>query len=171
MEDLSAALASLRPRLRRFAYGLCGSLEDADDLVQNAYTRALTRLDQWQPGTSLDSWMFRIVQTTWFNEVKARGVRKRYLDTVDSPTSSPDRSEGILTYEAVRKFIATLPHDQRAALLLVAVEGLSYQDASTALGISAGTLTSRVARARAAIRNHMNADPADGQANTQETTP
>lgn len=156
MEDIASALSNLRPRLRRFAYGLCGSIDDADDLVQTAYDRALSRLDQWQPGTSLDSWMYRIVQTTWFNELKARRVRKRYLETVDTNNQTPDRNENLLTYAAVRRFIQTLPEDQQAALLLVAVEGLSYRDASQALGISSGTLTSRVARARAAVRNYLN---------------
>src|SRR5688572_22460351 len=68
-------LVTLLPRLRRFAYSLTGSLEDADDIVQSACERALGRLDQFVPGSRLDSWMYRIVQTTWIDRLRYSGRR------------------------------------------------------------------------------------------------
>ena len=76
--DIESGIAELVPRLRRFAYGLCGSLHDAEDIVQDACERALTRSSQWQQGTRLDSWMFRIVQTVHLNRIRHGAVRRRY---------------------------------------------------------------------------------------------
>ena len=73
-------LVELLPRLRRFAYGLAGHRDDADDLVQTACERALDRADQWEPGTRLDSWMFRIVQNLWFDRLRSRKVRGEQVD-------------------------------------------------------------------------------------------
>jgi RNA polymerase sigma factor (sigma-70 family) len=73
--QVRAELVSLLPRLRRFAYGLTGSLDAGDDLVQSACERALMRLDQFQPGTRLDSWMYRIVQNLWIDQRRAQQAR------------------------------------------------------------------------------------------------
>jgi RNA polymerase sigma-70 factor (ECF subfamily) len=72
---VQAELVALLPRLRRFARGLAGAPDQADDLVQAACERAIARIHQWTPGTRLDSWMFRIVQTIWLDEKRAQRVR------------------------------------------------------------------------------------------------
>ena len=72
---VQAELVALLPRLRRFARGLAGVPDQADDLVQAACERALTRIHQWTPGTRLDSWMFRIIQTIWLDQKRAQRVR------------------------------------------------------------------------------------------------
>ena len=81
MADLSSTvredIAALLPRLRRFGLTLARNREDADDLVQIAVERALTHSHQWQPGTRLDSWMFRIMQNAWIDESRARERRRR----------------------------------------------------------------------------------------------
>lgn len=156
-DDLRAAIVALRPRLRRFAYGLTGSPEEADDLVQSAYERALTRSEQWQAGTRLDSWMYRIVQTIWLNRIDAQKSRTRHLSLM-SAGMEPDYDgqvhvESRLTLDRVREFIWQMPEDQRAVLLLIAVEGLSYKEASDVLGVPVGTITSRLGRARIALRD------------------
>ena len=88
-EDIRTELVALLPRLRRFAYGLTGSLDEGDDVVQSACERALTRLDQFQPGTRLDSWMYRIVQTVWIDRRRAQqAARSQALCTRSSPSSS-----------------------------------------------------------------------------------
>src|SRR5258708_36663422 len=69
-------LLGMLPRLGRFARGLTGSTEDANDLVQAACQRALEREHQWMPGTRLDSWMFRIVRTLWVGELRGRKGRQ-----------------------------------------------------------------------------------------------
>ena len=76
-----AAMTALQPRLRRFAYGLTGSLDEADDLVQAAYERAISRIAQWQAGTRLDSWMYRIVQTIHINRQQAIAAVLEGTDT------------------------------------------------------------------------------------------
>ncbi len=154
---MRAALVALGPRLRRFAYGLTGSTEEADDLVQSAYERALTRSEQWQTGTRLDSWMYRIVQTIWLNRIDSQKSRKRHLSMI-SASMEPAydghvQIESRLTLERVREYVWQMPEDQRTVLLLIAVEGLSYKEASEVLGVPVGTITSRLGRARIALRD------------------
>lgn len=153
--DIRAAMVALQPRLRRFAFGLTGSADEADDLVQAAFERALTRLHQWQPGTRLDSWMYRIVHSIRINRLKAERVRGSHLEPIepDTQTGSDGRHdmEMSLTLESIRRFLLRLPEEQRSAVLLVTVEGLSYKEAAETLGVPIGTVTSRLARARMAI--------------------
>ena len=154
--ELRTALVALEPRLRRFAYGLTGSREESEDLVQSAYERALGRLGQWQAGTRLDSWMYRIVQTTWYNRLDSHAIRRRHA--VQSGHADPGyrgdlQIETHITLERVREQMLRLPEEQRAALLLIAVEGLSYKEASAVLDVPIGTVTSRLARARSSLRD------------------
>lgn len=143
------------PRLRRFAYGLTGSIDAGDDLVQSACERALSRAHLWEPGTRLDSWMFRIMQNLWVDDRRAGRRRELATDVtlLDAMTGGDAEAElqGRLDLAAVRRRIAALPEDQRAVLLLVSVEGLSYKDAASVLGIPIGTVMSRLARARLAL--------------------
>src|SRR5271154_5851848 len=75
IETIRNQMAALLPRLRRFALSLAGNRADADDLVQDTIERALRNLHQWQEGTRLDSWMFRIAQNLWIDQTRARRVR------------------------------------------------------------------------------------------------
>ena len=84
-EDVRAQLIALLPRLRRFALGLTGSRDDADDLVQAACERALNRLHQWEPDTRLDSWMFRIVKTIWIDQWRSQKARGEHVDLYLTP--------------------------------------------------------------------------------------
>ncbi|MGI9331622.1 MAG: RNA polymerase sigma factor [Gammaproteobacteria bacterium] len=153
--ELRDAIVALQPRLRRFAYGLCHSLDEADDVVQSAFERALSRLDQWRPGSRLDSWMFRIVHSVFLNQRAKVAVRARYASAVEpdsqSAPSSGNEAESSAMLDRVREHLLELPEAQRAALLLVAVEGLSYTEAAGVLNVPVGTVTSRIARARAAL--------------------
>jgi RNA polymerase sigma-70 factor (ECF subfamily) len=148
-------LIAVLPRLRRFARGLSGSVADADDLVQAACERALARQHQFQEGTRFDSWMFRIVQTIWIDQVRARDVRKEDGDIAEDRLGSDEparRVEARLALNEVRRALDHLPPDQRAALLLVTVEGLSYKEAAEALQVPVGTIMSRLSRARIALQ-------------------
>ena len=71
-DELRRGIAQLLPRLRRFGSALAGTLDDGDDIVQAAIERALAKSDQWQPGTRLDSWLFKIMQNFWRDEVRMR---------------------------------------------------------------------------------------------------
>jgi RNA polymerase sigma-70 factor (ECF subfamily) len=150
--DPRAQIVSLLPRLRRFAHGLTPDRHLADDLVQAACLKALERWHQWQPGTSLASWLFRIVQNTWIDEFRSRA--RQATDSDDDALLDLPGEDGRAVVErrselqAVRRGIAALPEEQRAVLLLVTVDGLSYQEAADALGVPMGTVMSRLARAR-----------------------
>lgn len=149
-------MVRLLPRLRRFAAGLTGSVADGDDLVQDTVERALKNLHQWEPGTRLDSWMFRIAKNR-FLDIR-RGQKRSGIVAAEIPEDAPAvRSDGArgaqahLLLRGAARALEDLPSEQREALLLVAVEGFSYRDAADILEIPIGTLTSRIARAREAL--------------------
>src|SRR5438105_5649085 len=154
----SDQLIAVLPRLRRFARGLTGSATEADDLVQAACERALAREHQFQEGTRFDSWMFRIVQTVWIDQLRAREVRKEDSDVPEERLGSdaPVRTiEARLALAEVRRAVQFLPPDQRTTLMLVTVEGLSYKEAADVVGVPVGTIMSRLARARIALQQHL----------------
>ena len=156
----SDQLIAVLPRLRRFARGLSGSVTDADDLVQAACERALARQHQFQEGTRFDSWMFRIVQTIWIDQVRSRDVRKEDGDVAEGRLGSDEpvrRVEARLALDEVRRALERLPPDQRAALLLVTVEGLSYKETAEIVQVPVGTIMSRLSRARIALQLQLEA--------------
>jgi RNA polymerase sigma-70 factor, ECF subfamily len=154
-ERFGDQLIAVLPRLRRFARGLTGSAVEADDLVQAACERALARRHQFQEGTRFDSWMFRIVQTIWIDQIRSRQVRKEDGDVAEERLGSDEpvrRVEARLALSETRRAVEGLPPDQRAVLLLVTVDGLSYKEAAEVVQVPVGTIMSRLARARAALQ-------------------
>lgn len=155
-EGTRREMLALLPRLRRFACGLTGSMDEGDDLMQATVERAIRHIDKWQPGTRLDSWMFQIARNLNLNNIRARKVRGVHL----APAALDDVAgedgvrvaESRLTIATVRHLVARLPEEQRAALMLVCVEGLSYREAAQVMDVPIGTVTSRLARARIALR-------------------
>jgi RNA polymerase sigma-70 factor, ECF subfamily len=159
----SDQLIAVLPRLRRFARGLTGSAAQSDDLVQAACERALTRAHQFQEGTRFDSWMFRIVQTIWIDQLRSREVRKEDGEVAEERLGSDEpvrRIEARLALAEVRRAIEHLPPDQRTTLMLVTVEGLSYKEAAEVAGVPVGTIMSRLARARIALQQQLEAGSA-----------
>lgn len=145
-------LVALLPRLRRFAFTLCGNRHDADDLVQTACEKALSRLDQFQEGTRLDSWMFRIVQTTFLDSVRqGLAADPEILERVSDEGRAARQANAALHLAKVRQAVSELPEDQRSVLALVAIEGFSYREAADVLDIPQGTVMSRLSRARARL--------------------
>ncbi|MGA3305442.1 MAG: RNA polymerase sigma factor [Stellaceae bacterium] len=147
-------LVAVLPRLRRFARGLTGSAVEADDLVQAACERALARTHQFQAGTRFDSWMFRIVQTVWIDQLRSRDTRKTESEDAALNVGSDEsvrRVEARMALREVQAAVDTLPTEQRVALLLVTVEGLSYKEAADVAEVPVGTIMSRLARARLAL--------------------
>jgi RNA polymerase sigma-70 factor (ECF subfamily) len=142
----------LLPRLRRFARSLSRNQHDADDLVQSAVERAWRHLEQLKPGANLASWMFGIMKNAWIDDRRARGRRGEVAlpeDSGDHPAVNP--SDLNTTLWSVSEAMDKLPEEQRLAVALVLVEGLSYKEASQLLEIPMGTLTSRLARGRTAL--------------------
>ena len=155
-QEIRGEIAALVPRLRRFAYAICGNREEGDDLVQTACVKALSRLEQYQPGTRLDSWMFRIIQTTFIDATRRRKRRgeqsdPEVLERISDGGRGADQNEHRLLLARVREAIAALPEEQRAVIALVAIEGYSYKEAAAALEAPVGTIMSRLNRARARL--------------------
>lgn len=153
-ESFHDQLVATLPRLRRFARGLAGSVTQADDLVQSACERALARQHQFLEGTRFDSWMFRIVQTIWIDHLRSRDVRKEDGEIEDDRIGSDEpvrRAEARMALEEVRRATTRLPAEQREALMLVTVDGLSYKEAAEIAQVPVGTIMSRLARARVAL--------------------
>src|SRR3954470_14941268 len=150
---LHGEIAALLPRLRRFARSIVYNRDDADDLVQVAVERALNRSAQWEPGTRLDSWMFRIMKNAWVDEVRAR-IRR---DNIFAPEEAGEHvgdgfAEAHQQRLAIQKAISLLSEDHRMVIGLVLVDGMAYQEAADVLDLPLGTLMSRLARARSALQ-------------------
>ena len=153
LEELREQIVGLLPRLRRFARTLARDPHDADDLVQIAVERALARSEQLRPDSQLSSWMFGIVRNAWIDESRTRGRRNRIFAPQELGESVGDAASGNHTdVLCVQDAMARLPDEQRIAVGLVLVEGLSYKEAAGIMGIPVGTLTSRLARGREALQ-------------------
>jgi RNA polymerase sigma-70 factor, ECF subfamily len=152
-QNIHEQIVTLLPRLRRFARNLTRNPHDADDVVQIALERALTRLDQWRSDARLDSWLFKIVRNAWIDELRSRGRRNRiFLAEEAGENIGADSMERESELLSVQSAMAQLPEDQREAVSLVLVEGLPYREAAEVLDVPIGTLTSRLARGREALQ-------------------
>jgi RNA polymerase sigma-70 factor, ECF subfamily len=155
--DLASMLPAMLPRLWAFALRLTHNQYDAEELVQQTCVRALERAHQLAPDTSPLSWMFSIIQSIWFNELRARAVRSRLSFAADDdfwdkvPDVATNTPEEEVMYARIVKAIHQLPESQCVVMLLVAVEGFSYNEAAATLGVPTGTVMSRLSRARRAI--------------------
>lgn len=151
--QLQNQLVELLPRLRRFARNLTRRPDDADDVVQIALERALSRCEQWDSGSRLDSWMFGIIRNAWIDELRRHQRRGSHLELdqiSDNVADTRDAAE--IETMSVQAAMAKLPEEQRTAVILVLVEGLSYKEAAQVMETPIGTLTSRVARGREALQ-------------------
>jgi len=160
LDAFQREIIELLPRLRRLARSLTGVAADADDLVQTGVERALSRRDQWQPGTRLDWWIMRIMRNAFIDEVRRKGrtaltAGGEDLDHIADPSvASVDLKIDAM---ALNQAMGRLPADQRLAVAMVLVEGLSYAEAAEVLEIPAGTLTSRLVRGRQALLAELGA--------------
>jgi RNA polymerase sigma-70 factor, ECF subfamily len=149
------ALIALIPRLRRFARVLTGTIADADDVVQASLEKAMLNMDQWQPGTRLDSWVFRIARNHWVDDRRRAHNSKGHDDIGEMIDLAGD--DGLAVVEAsnearmVRAAVDRLPSEQRDVVALVMLEEFSYREAADALGLPIGTVMSRLSRAKAAL--------------------
>ena len=161
MPDFRHELVARLPRMRRFALTLCRSPHEAEDLVQMAVERALRHEASWEVGTSLDSWLYRILQNLWRDELRAHRRKAEPLDEVAELMGEDGRevTMNMLQWAEARAALRTLPEDQRAVLTLVVLDGLSYQDAADALEVPIGTVMSRLSRARARMASLLGAEP------------
>lgn len=157
MSDIRRNIVGLLPRLRRLAWVIARDAADSDDLLQRTIERALDRSDDWQTGTRLDLWMFRIMKNLWIDEMRSR---KRWGLVVEPLTNEVEVSDGRAGEQdildktelaRIRTLVEELPEEQRLAVKLVVLGGHSYAEAAEILEVPEGTLTSRLARGRAAL--------------------
>lgn len=142
------------PALRRYAHALMRDRDGADDLVQDCLERAVARRQLWRGDGEVRAWLFRILLNRFRDGARSARSRARLvpLDALPEPAQA-GAQESRLALQEVHAAMARLPDDQRAALLLVAVEGLTIAEAARVLSVPEGTVASRIARARAALRS------------------
>ena len=158
MSDFQRCLEKEIPRLRRYARALTRNATYADDLVQDTLARAIQKQHLWEPGTDLRAWLFTIMHNQNVNQVR-RAMRDNV--TVDLETCSqslvattdPTSSRQLREFE---RALGELPQDQRQVILLVGLEGMSYEQAAAVLNVPVGTIRSRLSRGRDALRKLMN---------------
>ena len=150
-------MLTLLPRLRRFARALARDAADADDLCQTAIEKALLARSSWQPGTRMDSWMYRIIRNAWIDTARARSrASETFVDAAAGAAVGGDGgAEARVALNDIEKAMRRLPADQREAVALVLVEGLAYKEAADVLDIPMGTLTSRLVRGRQALMTEL----------------
>jgi RNA polymerase sigma-70 factor (ECF subfamily) len=148
-------LASLLPRLRRFAHSLSRDAADADDLTQATIERALKSRDQWQPGSRLDSWAYRIMRNLWIDTARARSRKsareapeEEGLNVGEDPRAAMDASVDL---KRVMAAMGRLSDEQREVVALILIEGFGYREAAEMLDLPIGTVSSRLVRGRTAL--------------------
>lgn len=149
------------PRLRRYARALLRNPDRAEDLVQETLTRALGRMHFWRVGSDLRAWLFSIMHNQFANDCRSAGRRPAMIGLdepgVDPPSpASADSGAGL---DDIETAVMQLPPEQRAALLLVSLEGLSYADTARVLRVKPGTVMSRLHRAREQLRHSLDYHP------------
>ncbi len=142
------------PRLRRYARALSGDPALADDLVQDTLVRALTRRHLWMSTRGIRPWLFTIMHNVYVNAVVRRArVAERSAGPEElGQVPSAERAESDLQLRELDRALATLPAEQREALLLASLEGLSYREIAKVAAVPIGTVMSRVSRARERLR-------------------
>lgn len=161
-ETIKKEMIAMLPRLKRFAFALTGCQDRGEELVQEACLKAIARLDQWERGTRLDRWMFRIAQNQWIDTIRAN---RRFQDAgpVDDMALPDLDSVGNSAFShnhhrAIRAAVADLPPEQSAIIALVCIDGRSYREAADILDMPIGTVMSRLARARKSLHQTLYGD-------------
>ena len=148
-------LTQLLPRLRRFAHTLSRHGADANDLTQATIERALRSRDQWQRGTRLDSWLYRIMRNLWIDTIRAR-VRKENHEAPEEEAQwigedPRDAIDASLELKRAMAAMERLPDEQREVVALILIEGFGYREVSEMLNLPIGTVSSRLVRGRTAL--------------------
>ena len=157
---MNEELTDLVPSLRKFAFSLTGNIHDADDLLQATVEKLLSKpLPQ---EATLMAWAFRVCRNIWIDEYRAQKVRTQAAASPELRAQEQGALDTALTSEMtlrqVTKAMDDLPNEQRETLSLIAVQGMSYRDASAVLEVPTGTIMSRLARARAKLSNVLRAN-------------
>lgn len=159
-DEVKWLMAREIPRLRRYAQALANDAAAADDLVQDCLEKAMRKQHQLKRHGGLRVWLYRILYTVFVDQQR-RSTRSRKdvsIDDLSDPPSEDARQDRQVVCQEVAEAMRRLPVEQRAAITLVAVEGLSYDEAASVLDVPLGTVRSRLARGRDALRR-LYSDP------------
>ena len=159
MSEIHCLIEQEIPRLRRYARALTRNADRADDLVQDTLTRAIAKAHLWQPGTDIRAWLFTIMHNQNVNKVR-RAIRDHANVDVDEcaklvATTDPTASRQLRELE---RALAQMLEEQRQVVLLVGLEGMSYEDAAAILNVPIGTIRSRLSRGRDVLRKLLDMD-------------
>ncbi|SRR5258708_9700119 len=148
--------------LRKFALSLCGTIDGAEDFVQDTFLQAIAKIDTFQPGTNLSAWLVTILRNRFLGQWRKRrreveDVEGRYAETL---TSEPEQTAQV-DFADFRAAFSKLPSEQRQALILIGASDLSYDEAAAECGCPAGTIKSRAHRARARLTELLAIDAPD----------
>ena len=159
MSDHDSLLTQQVPRLRRYARALTGDRNAADDLVQDTLERALSRFHLWREGSDLRAWLFTIMHNIYVNQIRSR-IRRQHeaLETEPAAESVRAPEPDWLELRDLEAALGRLPDEQRAVVLLVGLEELSYAAAAQVIGAPVGTVMSRLARGRERLRTLLDAN-------------
>ncbi|SFM66451.1 RNA polymerase sigma factor [Variovorax sp. OV329] len=150
----TAPIVACIPALRRYARALTGDAWAADDLVQDTLERACAKWSLWRAGSDLRAWLFTIMHNVWVNQLRRAGARTLLdIDDVAHDLQAPGAEPDLMI--DLQRCLLQLPSEQRAVLLLAALEDFSYQEIAKVLDIPAGTVMSRLSRARARLAELM----------------
>ena len=149
--------------LRSLAFRLLADRDRMDDALQDAYVKAFRALPRFRGGSAPETWLYRIVYNTCLDELRRERFRRR-LSSEARPEPATDPADTAAGRAGLAAALGALPHDQRAAVLLVDAEGFDYRAAAEVLGVELGTLASRLSRARASLRRALS-PIADGAEN------
>lgn len=160
MEDISSQLEAQIPRLRRYARVLCRDPERADELVQDCLYRALRKSHLFEPGSNLRAWLFTILHNLYVNSVRrsARENIKVPLEDVEPVLMDRPAQGGGLTLRDLGRAMTRLSEEQRQVLLLVGLEGMSYDEVASILDLPVGTVRSRLSRGREELRHMLDGE-------------
>jgi len=157
MSDFHNLIEREIPRLRRYARALTRSGDRADDLVQETILRAIAKSHLWQTGTDIRAWLFTIMHNQYVNMVR-RAMREASTIDIEQMSSSLVATTDPTALRQLRELeraLACLPGEQREVILLVGLEGMSYETAAQVLSVPVGTVRSRLSRGRDALRRLM----------------
>ncbi len=156
------AMVRAMPALRRFAKTLTGNADRAEDLVQEALLRGIANVASFQPGTNMEAWLMTILRNLFLTQCRQRRQDLAYKATLRTARSSSHAHQySAVQLHELEKSLVGVPEQQRKALLLVFAYGYSYGEAAAICGCPAGTIKSRVNRARSQIAKLMHVDGAD----------
>ncbi len=159
MIDKEHLIVAEIPRLRRYARALTGDAAAADDLVQDCLERAWSRFRLWRRGSNLRAWLFTIMHNVHANALRQAQRRPAGLSLTEDIAGTEDpRQQGAFAALGLARALARLPEDQRAAVLLVGLEDMSYAEAAEILDVPVGTVRSRLARGRERLRRLTDGD-------------